>query len=148
MRGFRTIMHPTDFSRASRGAFERAIALARESGGTLLLAHVLVPPTPLVGEGYVSPATYEALETAARQAAERGLRRLVDRAKKAGARASSLLLRGLPHDQIPRAARSKRVDVIVMGTHGRTGLPRLFLGSVAERVLARAPCPVLTVRGR
>jgi nucleotide-binding universal stress UspA family protein len=47
-----------------------------------------------------------------------------------------------------RAARSKRADVLVLGTHGRTGLPRFFLGSVAARVLATAPCPVLTVRGR
>jgi universal stress protein A len=55
---------------------------------------------------------------------------------------------GSPYEVIVRAARSKRVDVLVLGTHGRTGLPRFFLGSVAARVLATAPCPVLTVRGR
>jgi universal stress protein A len=55
---------------------------------------------------------------------------------------------GSPYEVIVRAARSKRVDVLVVGTHGRTGLPRFFLGSVAARVLATAPCPVLTVRGR
>jgi len=51
-------------------------------------------------------------------------------------------------EQIVRAARSKKADVIVLGTHGRTGLARLFLGSVASRVVTAAPCPVLTVRGR
>ena len=55
---------------------------------------------------------------------------------------------GSPYEVIVRAARSKGVDVLVLGTHGRTGLPRFFLGSVATRVLATAPCPVLTVRGR
>jgi universal stress protein A len=54
---------------------------------------------------------------------------------------------GSPYDVIVRAARSKRVDVLVLGTHGRTGLARFFLGSVATRVLATAHCPVLTVRG-
>ena len=59
-----------------------------------------------------------------------------------------LLVEGVPHEQIVRLARSKRADVVVMGTHGRSGLAKLFLGSVAGRVVAAAPCPVLTVRGR
>jgi nucleotide-binding universal stress UspA family protein len=147
MAEFRRILHPTDFSPASAPAFARALALARENRAQLTLAHVLEPSLPVIGDGYVSPATYDALEEAARRGAEKGLARLAARAKKAGVRVRTLVLYGLAHEEIPRAARAGRADVIVMGTHGRTGFGRLFLGSVAERVVARAPCPVLTVRG-
>ena len=67
---------------------------------------------------------------------------------KAGVKARSLLLEGAAADQIVRAARKHHADVIVMGTHGRSGLSRFLLGSVAQRVLPLAPCAVLTVRGR
>jgi len=67
-------------------------------------------------------------------------------ARKAGVKAMTLLLDGVAHEQIARAARSKKADLIVIGTHGRTGLAKFFLGSVAARVVATAPCPVLTVR--
>jgi nucleotide-binding universal stress UspA family protein len=73
---------------------------------------------------------------------------LVDRAKKAGIRAVGLLLEGDPAQQIVRAARSKRAELLVVGTHGRTGLSKLFVGSVAARVVATASCPVATVRGK
>jgi universal stress protein A len=148
MAKLRTILHPTDFSRASAAAFARAVDLARGSRATLIVAHVLVPPAPIVGEGYVSPATFETIQAAARRGAEKGLERLAARARRGRTRVQTLLLHGLPHEEIPRAARRRRVDLIVMGTHGRTGLGRLFLGSVAERVVALAPCPVMTVRGR
>jgi len=58
------------------------------------------------------------------------------------------LLMGSPHDQIVKAAKSKKVDMIVIGTHGRTGLSKLFMGSVAGKVIALATCPVVTVRGK
>ena len=73
---------------------------------------------------------------------------MVARAQKAKARVKAVLLEGVPYDRIARVARSKRADLIVMGTHGRSGLSKFFLGSVAERVIALAPCPVLTVRGK
>ena len=60
----------------------------------------------------------------------------------------TLLLDGVAHEQIARAAKSKKADLIVIDTHGRTGLAKFFLGSVASRVVAAAPCPVLTVRGK
>ena len=63
-------------------------------------------------------------------------------------RARGVLYEGVAADAIARAARAKRAKLIVMGTHGRTGLRRLFMGSVAERVVGTAPCPVLTVRGK
>jgi nucleotide-binding universal stress UspA family protein len=148
MKRVRRILHPTDFSRASGAAFVKAVALAKENRAELLLVHVLLPPVPFIGNGYVSPKTYEELEAAARRGAQRQLAKLLAKAKNAKARAKAVLLGGIPYSQIARAARGKRADLIVMGTHGRTGLAKFFLGSVAERVIAVASCPVLTVRGK
>ena len=148
MKGVRRILHPSDFSRASGAAFLKAVALAKESRAELLLVHVLLPPTPFIGDGYVSPKTYQELEAAARRAAQRELAKVAARAQKAKARVKAVLVEGVPYDRIARVARSKRADLIVMGTHGRSGLSKFFLGSVAERVIALAPCPVLTVRGK
>ena len=148
MKGVRRILHPTDFSRASGAAFLKAVALAKESRAQLLLVHVLLPTTPFIGDGYISPKTYEELEASARRGAQRELAKVVAKAQKAKARVKAVLLEGVPYDRIARAARSKRADLIVMGTHGRSGLSKFFLGSVAERVIALAPCPVLTVRGK
>ena len=79
---------------------------------------------------------------------EQQLAKRLAKAKAAGVRARGFLLEGVPHEQIVRIAKSRRADLVVMGTHGRSGLAKLFLGSVAGRVVAAAPCPVLTVRGR
>ena len=79
--------------------------------------------------------------------AQKQLQRRVEQARRAGVRVKSLLLEGIAHERIVRAARGRKADVVVIGTHGRTGLARLFLGSVASRLLAVSPCPVLTVRG-
>ena len=147
MSRIRRVMHPTDFSRASTPAFKRAVEMAKGNRAELLLVHVMVPAVPLMGDGYVSPKVYEDLEAAARSAAQKQLRKLVDRAKQAGARVKGLLLEGVAHERIAQAARSRKADLVVIGTHGRTGFAKLFLGSVASRVLAVSPCPVLTVRG-
>ena len=148
MSRVRRILHPTDFSRASGAAFARAVAMAKTDRAQLLLAHVLAPPLPIAGEGYISPNVYDDLEASARKYGQKHLDALQAKARKTGVRAATLLLEGVVHEQIVRAARSKKADLIVIGTHGRTGLAKLFLGSVASRVLAAASCPVLTVRGR
>ena len=143
-----TILHPTDFSPSSRPAFNHALALAREQRAELWLVHVLPTVMPMVGEGYMSPKTFDDLQRSMRAQAQKQLDRLVAKAKAARVRARGLLYEGVPADAIARAARAKRAKLIVMGTHGRTGLTRLFMGSVAERVVGTAPCPVLTVRGK
>jgi universal stress protein A len=151
MNRIRRIMCASDFSAASRPAFRKALELARSTRARLLIVHALSPVIPpLMGEGvYVSSATWNQLEAGSRQAAQRQLARLVQAARKAGVRAEALTVDGAPSaDRIVRAARARRVDLLVLGTHGRTGLSRLVLGSVAARVVATAPCPVLTVRAR
>jgi nucleotide-binding universal stress UspA family protein len=148
MSRLRRILHPSDFSRASGAAFTRALAMAKADHAKLLLVHVLAPPVLMAGDGYMSPKIYEDLEASARSYAQKRLTALRTKARKAGVKAATLLLGGIVHERIARAAQSKKADVIVIGTHGRTGLAKLFLGSVASRVLAAARCPVMTVRGK
>lgn len=95
----------------------------------------------------MSPKVYEDLGASARDHGKKNLAALVARAKRTGVRAKSILLEGVAHEQIARTARRQRADLVVVGTQGRTGLAKLFLGSVAGRVVAVAPGPVMTVRG-
>ena len=148
MARIRRILHPTDFSPASRRALARAIDMARQQKAELVVCHVVSLVVPMVGEGYVPPRVYEEIEASTRRAAQRQLDAVVAKARRAGVRARALLVEGVPFERIGRNAKSQKADMIVMGTHGRTGLGRLFLGSVAERVIASSPVPVLTVRGR
>jgi nucleotide-binding universal stress UspA family protein len=147
VRLYRRILHATDLSRASAPAFARAVDLARRARAMLLVVHVLTPPSPFIAPE-VSALTFEELDRRARRAAERQLARLGARARRAGVRARVRLVAGMPAEEIVRQARRARADLIVIGTHARTGLARAFLGSVAQRVLRLAPCPVLSVRGR
>jgi nucleotide-binding universal stress UspA family protein len=144
----RRIVHPSDFSRASGTAFKKAVEMAKSDRAQLMLVHVLSPIAPIAGEGYVSPKMYEDIAASSRAWAQKQLDKLLAKARTAGVRASGYVLEGVAHDQIARFARSKHADLLVMGTHGRSGLAKLFLGSVAGRVVAAAPCPVLTVRGK
>lgn len=122
--------------------------MAKAARAQLVIVHVL-PPVPLVGEGYLSPTTWTELLRGQRTAAQRQLTALLARARAAGVRASMRLFEvGVPHERIVRAARRRNSDLIVMGTHGRTGLTRTLLGSVAARVIATAVCPVLTVHAK
>jgi nucleotide-binding universal stress UspA family protein len=139
------ILFATDFSPASAPAFRRAIAVCRERGASLLVAHVLEPPVPFTTEGYVLPQIYDEIAVAVRDAAEKKMRRALDAARKKGVSARGLLLRGSPHQAIARAAKAHRVAQVVVGTHGRSGFSRLLLGSVAARVIAASPCPVLVI---
>jgi len=143
------ILHPSDYSRASGAAFKKAVEMAKAGRAELTVIHVVSPVVPIAaGEGYVSPKTYEDIAASARAWAQKQLDKLLVKAKQAGVRAKGFVLEGSAHEQIVRFARSKHVDLLVLGTHGRSGLAKLFLGSVAGRVVAAAPCPVLTVRGK
>ena len=144
----RRILHPTDFSTASAAAFAKAIETAKAGRGELLLVHVMNPVIPVPGDGYISPKVYDEIAASTKAWGQKQLAKRLAKAKAAGVRARGFLLEGVPHEQIVRIAKSRRADLVVMGTHGRSGLAKLFLGSVAGRVVAAAPCPVLTVRGR
>ena len=142
----RRIIVPTDFSPASQRAIDYAVTLARPLNASLLLLHVV--EQPFVGGGgwewYIpdAPALLERLEADSRtQLAEIG-----DGLTQQGLAVTTEVRRGLPTGGIVAAAADGGADLIVMSTHGRSGLPHLLLGSVAERVIRTAPCPVLAVR--
>jgi nucleotide-binding universal stress UspA family protein len=139
MLPMRTILVPTDFSCSSANAFAIAGSLAREAGARVILLHVLGEPTFAEGTGLVpfDPAMYrdEMWDKLEHQAAYC-----------TGIRLERQLARGKPIPEILRVAEESECDLIVMGTHGDTELRRLLMGSVAEGVAQRAPCPVLSVR--
>ncbi|HEY7187575.1 MAG TPA: universal stress protein [Vicinamibacterales bacterium] len=147
MKRLRHVLYATDFSQASRRARDTALALAKLGHARITIVFVLAPVLLVPGQ-YVDAETMLALQNRARELSRQQLAALAARARTAGVRVSVLLREGDPPDQIIRAARSTKADLIVMGTHGRRGLRKLLLGSVAERVVAAAPCPVVTVRGK
>jgi nucleotide-binding universal stress UspA family protein len=146
MGRIRTILCATDFSPASSAALKTAQELAAALRAQLLVAHVVIPVMAMAGV-YPPYTALDALERAARAKARAELDGLVRAARKRGLRAAAALTDGFAADGILRLARSKRAGLVVMGTHGRTGLSRVVMGSVALRVVSGAPCPVVTVRG-
>jgi len=142
MRRIRRILFASDFSSASRPAFAKALQMARALRAELILIHAFTIAAPVI-----TAATWNILEREARAAAQKELDRLHRAARKAGVRATAVIVEGLAADQIVRVAKARRAHLIVMGTHGRTGFSRMVMGSVATRVIASAPCPVMTVRG-
>lgn len=133
------ILVATDFEAASARAEDLAIEIAGKFGAKITLVHVWSVPMPIYAGALSWPA--DGLERAARAALEDAATKLKARYPKCGA----MLAAGFPSDAILATAAEEGVDMIVLGTHGRRGVQRVFLGSVAERVLRRSPVPVLTV---
>jgi nucleotide-binding universal stress UspA family protein len=141
---FQTIVVPMDFSPPA----ERALALARQ------LAQAAGPAQLLLVNAYAVPLELEALAAYGSKQVfdelagetDKQLQALIARLQEADVSAESMGSPGRPDDVIVGLARKRKADLIVMGTHGRTGLPHVLLGSVAERVIRSAPCPVITVK--
>lgn len=143
MFDWKKICCAVDFGDPSRVALEQAANLASRFEADLTLIHVVVPPPPAERDVLVSS---RAVDTTQGVEDEEMLARWrVDAEARAGRPVRSLVLSGDPATQIMRHAREERCDLVVVGTHGRTGIPRLVLGSVAERVARGSPCPVLIV---
>jgi nucleotide-binding universal stress UspA family protein len=131
------ILCPTDFSPTSERAIELASTLAAESGATLMLLHVIGPPATL--DGVIDVSVFRAAEEA-KDALE------LIRPTEPGVECVRCFEYGDVESVILRTAENEHADMIVMGTHGRTGVRRWLMGSVAEHVVRRAPCPVMTVK--
>jgi universal stress protein A len=143
----RSILAPTDFSQHAEGAVHYACSLAERLGATLHLLHVLpdvivpVGPDPSLVTS-VPPEYYSETEAQSREALARVIQ--PDWPKPAG-----LVIEvrwGDPVDGVVRYARDHGIDLLVLSTHGRTGLSHVLMGSVAERIVREASCPVLTIR--
>jgi nucleotide-binding universal stress UspA family protein len=144
---FARILVPVDFSSASTAALATATRLARDLGAGLVLLHVTVE-APLYSEPPFSGRRIRDVYRGAAEWARRRLDELSRRARVAGLDVRTDVRAGVPHREIVARANAVRAGLIVMGTHGRGGVERSLLGSVADRVVRTAPCPVLTVRGR
>jgi nucleotide-binding universal stress UspA family protein len=148
MRPIRHVLCPMDFSQWSLDALQCAALLCRALGAELTLLHVFeLPAFAVPPPGQTSIASASVDEAIKRVSAELGLR--LDAVAAGldldGRTAKTLLRDGVPYRVITEAAEELHADMIVMGTHGRTGMQRLLVGSVAERVVRAATCPVLTV---
>jgi nucleotide-binding universal stress UspA family protein len=142
----RRICCPIDFSEASAGALRAAADLARRFDGTLTLLHVDVVPGSAIPEALLE--TPPALAADLSAPADRVLLDWKTRAERLGApRVEARRSVGQPAQEILALARRQPFDLIVIGTHGRTGVGHFLIGSVAEEVVRRAPCPVLTLGG-
>ncbi len=139
-----TILVPTDFSEYSRQALSYAETVAKTFDAKIVLIHVIDTVSYAVSESVQWNEVYARLEATVQPM----LDGLIREAEKSGVAAESRLTQGVPYDQIVKTAENVHADLIVMATHGRTGMRHVLLGSVAERVVRLAPCPVLTVRSQ
>ena len=141
---FTTILAATDFSAASEQAITYAASLALEFGATLHLVHVV--PDPVLAAAWSEAYAYD-LDMLGERLRRDAERQLAERAARIeGIVVTREALLGRPANTIVAIAAGRGADLIVVGTHGRSGVSHLFMGSVAERVVRSAPCPVLTVR--
>lgn len=145
MKPFTKILTAVDFSENSECAFDYALMLAKQFNAELSIIHVINEPVDLRGF-YVPHISFEQLE----KEIEEGAAKMMDAfcAEKLGSYAhyTTAIVTGIPYDEITAAASRIDASLIVLGTHGRTGLDHILFGSTAERVVRSASCPVLTVR--
>lgn len=141
----RTILVPTDFSQSAQQALTWALEMAVRWDARVVLLHALPPwDDPVrMKEAGVSPADFEA---SLRADAEAQAQELLAQTDQQGVTIQTCILVGLPNTTICHVAEQEQADLIIMGSHGRTGLAHVFLGSVAENTVRYAPCPVLVVR--
>jgi len=141
----RHLLVPTDFSEGSKQAFAYALEVARTCGAKLTLLHVVELPSYLT-DGHTPAHVTTALRDHMQGSAQQQLARLLPEGAGTPVEIARQVAVGVPHQKILEIAAAEQVDWIVMATHGRTGLSHLVMGSVAERVVRKASCPVLTVR--
>jgi nucleotide-binding universal stress UspA family protein len=145
MINLKTILVPSDFSDCSDEALHYGLELARRFNASVHLLHVVMDPAtqPWGAEGFAAGPLFEAVGEWKKQAEER-LTSLVPETDRD--RVTIVTRVATPYAEILAYAAASNADLIVMGTHGRGGVSHMLLGSIAERIVRRAPCPVLTVR--
>lgn len=141
----KNILFPTDFSQGARAAMDYAISLARDYKARLILLYVIQDIS--IAEWYI-PSSLSVTDLV--EDMQKSARKEMDKwAAEASAKVKDvekMVVRGVPFVEIIKTAKDKDVDMIVIGTHGRTGIDHMLFGSTAEKVVRKSPCPVLTVR--
>lgn len=145
MKPFTKILAAIDFSENSESAFEYALTLARQFNAELTIIHVINEPVDLRGF-YVPHISFEQLETEIEESAVKMMEDFCSKKLGSFTNFKTTIVSGIPYDEITTTAVRIEASLIVLGTHGRTGLDHILFGSTAERVVRSATCPVLTVR--
>jgi nucleotide-binding universal stress UspA family protein len=145
MKPFEKILTAIDFSESSDFAFEYALTLARQFQAELTIMHVINEPVDLRGF-YVPHISFEQLEKEIEEGAEKMMEKFCQTKMGDFTRYTTAVVAGIPYEEILRKAEETGASLIVLGTHGRTGIDHLIFGSTAERVVRSAACPVLTIR--
>ena len=139
------ILFPTDFSESSKAALEYACGLAEQNGSELHVLHVVEEMAYLLPSTEFAVLPYYVDELKLEEQAKKSLNAVVDPEWAKGRTVYRTVRTGSPFLQVLLYAKENKIDLIVMSTHGRTGLSHLLMGSVAENVVRKATCPVLTV---
>lgn len=140
------ILVPTDFSKYSDYALQYAASLARDFGAELFLLHVVPEGDLRTMYDYPPDFPLEQILNDQKKLAEQQFEQIVRDEAKRGLKVTPLVYSGKAHEEIVNTANNYGVDLIVIATHGRTGLTHVWMGSVAEKVVRLAPCPVLTIK--
>jgi nucleotide-binding universal stress UspA family protein len=141
----KTILFPTDFSQGARAAMDHAISLARDYNAQLILLYVIQDIS--IAEWYIpSSLSVADLVEDMQKSAWKEMDKWAEEVSTQVKDVEKMVVRGVPFAEIIKTARDKKADMIVIGTHGRTGIDHMLFGSTAEKVVRKAACPVLTVR--
>lgn len=142
-----SILLPTDFSECGNYALRYATSLARKFGASIICVNVIEPIVPTVGySGMTEPLPIADITEQLEDSAERELPRLAECEECAGLEVEELIVHGEAASEIVRVAKEREVDLVIISSHGRTGLGRILFGSTAEAVVRHATCPVLVVK--
>ncbi len=142
---FKTILFATDFSPSSEHAFKYALSLARKFEGRLGIIHVISEPVDLRGF-YVPHISFDQLEAEIEQGAIKLMEEFCIRHAEEYPRVETFVVPGIPYDEIIKKAGELAADLIIVGTHGRTGLDHVLFGSTAEKVVRKSTVPVMSIR--
>lgn len=145
MKAFETILFATDFSESSDHAFGYAYSMAEKFAARLVILHVINEPVDLRGF-YVPHISFDKLEEEIEQGAQKLMEQFERKFLKDFKNFESIVSPGIPYDEIIKRAEAENADLIVVGTHGRTGLDHVLFGSTAEKVVRKSPVPVMTIR--
>jgi nucleotide-binding universal stress UspA family protein len=145
MKDFPKILFATDFSEISEYAFDYAFSMAKKFNSRLIVMHVINEPVDLRGF-YVPHISFDSLEQEISEAAEKMMAKFCAAKILDYSNFETLIVSGLPYEEILKKAEEEPVALVVMGTHGRAGIDHFLFGSTAERVVRRAKCAVMTIR--
>jgi nucleotide-binding universal stress UspA family protein len=140
------ILYPTDFSESSLEALKYALSFAKEYRAKLVILHVINENIFTESLNLPRVVSIDTLEKEMVREAEKRMKSLLPAATRKTVERETVILKGAPFLEIIRFAREKDIDLIIIGTHGRSGFQQIIFGSTAEKVVRKAPCPVLSVK--